>query len=329
MTNPVYELNSLDDEIFYVHYPIKYDVWSVDQINKLPKDKLVIINMCSEHWGDNLFKEDLALQCQQANLNFLILTHDPLEHLIHPQIMYFPHWYYHSKKYFKFKEMLLSRKYKLSCLNANVRPHRIANYFLLLDKSYRDQINVSFYNIHDEDLPGRLDDIILNDSEVQRWNQTKNQLPIKPIDTLPDQDREIDIPALTDSYIHLVTETTVIPKIFLSEKTWKPIATGTLFLIFGNPGSVAHLRDLGVDVFDDIIDHDYYDHESDWRIRLSCIHTLIDTLVTKDFEHIYKITEKRRLENQQKFFAGEFSGTYNQELSTQIEKLKKCINMPN
>ena len=99
-----------------------------------------------------------------------------------------------------------------------------------------------------------------------------------------------------------------------------------LFLIFGNAGTISHLRSLGVDVFDDIIDHDYYDTQLNWRTRLHCIHELIDQLVTYDLEHIFKITENRRIENQRKFFAGDFDTRYNQEIVSQIEKLKNYDN---
>ncbi|HAW05766.1 MAG TPA: hypothetical protein DCW83_13855 [Saprospirales bacterium] len=44
---------------------------------------------------------------------------------------------------------------------------------------------------------------------------------------------------------------------FLSEKAYKPFATGQLFVMHGCVGTVRALRDQGYDVFDDIISHDY------------------------------------------------------------------------
>lgn len=310
-----YETNQSDD-IFYMQSPSEY-IWSPNKLKDLSKYKLVIVNLCSEHWGDGGGCQ-AVVHCQKANLNFLILTHNPYEHLVHPRVIYFPYWYHYSKKYFKSLVLSNTKQYKLSCLNGNPRSHRIANYLLLLDKTYADQNCISFFNVSLDETPRRADDVSLTAQEYARWEQIKNHLPLRSNIS----DREINLPALTDSYIHLVTEPTVIPHIFITEKTWKPIASGMLFLIFGNPGTVAHLRNLGVDVFDDIIDHQLYDNELDWRIRLSCIHTVIDNLVVHDLEHIYKITESRRLENQRKFFAGDFDTRYNQELLFQIEKLK-------
>lgn len=53
---------------------------------------------------------------------------------------------------------------------------------------------------------------------------------------------------------------------FLSEKTFKPIVAGQMFVIHGCPGSIVALRKRGYDVFDDFIDHGY-DTTSDtvWR----------------------------------------------------------------
>lgn len=44
---------------------------------------------------------------------------------------------------------------------------------------------------------------------------------------------------------------------FLSEKAYKPFATGQLFVIHGCVGTIRALKDQGYDVFDDIINHDY------------------------------------------------------------------------
>ncbi|MDA9373798.1 hypothetical protein N9R43_00230 [bacterium] len=44
---------------------------------------------------------------------------------------------------------------------------------------------------------------------------------------------------------------------FLSEKSYKPFLTGQLFLIHGDVGTIAVLREQGYDVFDDVLDHHY------------------------------------------------------------------------
>lgn len=320
MTNSVYEMGMSNEEIFYIHHPGEYIVFP-EKLESLSKYKLVVVNSSSEHWGNGGGKFAVE-RCQAANLNFLVLTHNPHEHLFYPRLMYYPYWYHNSRNGFKQVKTSVVKKYKLSCLNGSPRPHRIANYLRLLNKSYIDQICVNFFNVVRPEMAERTDDVVLTDSEIHCWDTIKHDLPMRNGLIMKNASRTLDLPALTDSYVHLVTETTVIPHVFITEKTWKPIASGMLFLIFGNPGTVDHLRELGVDVFDDIIDHKYYDNQLDWRARLECIHTLIDYLVAQDLETIYKATHSRRLENQKKFFNGDFDLRYNQEISLQIEKLK-------
>jgi len=110
----------------------------------------------------------------------------------------------------------------------------------------------------------------------------------------------------------------VIDRIFISEKTWKPIATGQFFLHFGNPGTVAFLRTLGVDTFDDIIDHDRYDTVADWRKRLDCVHTVAGDLMDLDLQSIWDKTLDRRQSNVKKFFNGDFIQDYRYNI---IDKL--------
>jgi hypothetical protein len=62
-----------------------------------------------------------------------------------------------------------------------------------------------------------------------------------------------------------VTETSALIS-FTSEKIWKPIASGQLFLVVGSPGTCAWLRKLGFYTFDD-----EYDIEQNFASRLNLI----------------------------------------------------------
>ena len=170
----------------------------------------------------------------------------------------------------------------------------------------------------------RGDDVVLNNNMLSEWHDIYPKLTRKTdsISSLSKLDASVQDPAYTDSYINLVTETTVTPKLFVSEKTWKPIAAGQLFLVIGNPGTIAYLRGQGVDVFDDIIDHKYYDSESDWQRRILKIHELIEDLIAQDLYKINQATLERRQQNRTSFFAGTFDQTYQQQI-------QQCINMLN
>lgn len=64
-----------------------------------------------------------------------------------------------------------------------------------------------------------------------------------------------------DSYWNIVIETHIdienLPGVFITEKTWKPIAHYQPFVIMGCVGSLAHLRELGYKTFGDFIDESY------------------------------------------------------------------------
>lgn len=80
-----------------------------------------------------------------------------------------------------------------------------------------------------------------------------------------------DIEKHNDVYFSIVSETHVYDEIvFFSEKTYKPIYALHPFIIWGNPGSLKVLRDLGYKTFDGWI-NEAYDLEMDDRRRLEMI----------------------------------------------------------
>jgi hypothetical protein len=152
----------------------------------------------------------------------------------------------------------------------------------------------------------RPDDVQLSSEESETWQYLEKNLPHPDIWS----DTHQNLPALTDCYVHIISETTVIDRIFLSEKTWKPIASGQLFAMFGNPGSMTFLSSVGVDTFCDIIDHAAYDNILDWQERMIRMHQVIQDLQKENMQRIWDHTRTRRLENQKRLFAGEFNGGY-------------------
>lgn len=68
--------------------------------------------------------------------------------------------------------------------------------------------------------------------------------------------------------------------IFLTEKTYKAFAMCQIPIWFAVPGVVAQVRNLGFDLFDDIIDHSY-DSIHDQNARLSCLIQQIKLLNNK------------------------------------------------
>jgi hypothetical protein len=95
-------------------------------------------------------------------------------------------------------------------------------------------------------------------------------------------------------YVDLVTESNLMYH-QITEKTWKPMLSGQLFLILGATGIIKHLRETGVDVFDDFIDHSY-DNEPDVIKRIKMIVGSLHDL-EKNVEKIWAETYQRRIKN--------------------------------
>jgi hypothetical protein len=160
----------------------------------------------------------------------------------------------------------------------------------------------------------RPDDFALPKDTIERWQKIS---PVIYANSTPkfsqnfwNHHADNTYLAFEDSYVNLITETTVLPEVFITEKSWKAIASGQLFLLLGNAFSIKHLKDLGVDVFDDIIDHDHYDNETDWETRLTNLHAVLDQLMIMNLDSLWKQTYVRRLANQQKFYRGDFDKIY-------------------
>ena len=70
-----------------------------------------------------------------------------------------------------------------------------------------------------------------------------------------------------DIAIEIVAETNQTPdNFFITEKTFRPIAYGKLFLVIGSPEFEQNLKRLGFDIFDDIIDKSYDSESSYYRV---------------------------------------------------------------
>ena len=319
----VYNINN--KSVFYFSffpYPSNNAGYSsteiLEQLSALKKYSLVIADFSKERMRHNPLYDVF----EQLGINFVMLTYDITQHKSRSKLLYYPVLYHWIRYRFQRRPTTdLRKKYKLSCLNGTLRWHRVYNYFLLKSRADFDNYLCTLHVQPELDDPQEMQiRTDLSDEIVQQWELIKNQLPLR--DQLGQENKiraewDITHPAYTDSYINLVTETDM-SNAFVTEKIWKPVASAQLFLIVGHQNAVAHLRSLGVDTFNDIVDHDYYDNEPDWQIRIQKIHKVLDKLLSQDIESIYKDTEQRRTSNSKKFFNGEFGVNYQQDL---IEKI--------
>jgi hypothetical protein len=102
---------------------------------------------------------------------------------------------------------------------------------------------------------------------------------------------------------------------FLTEKTFKCLKHGHLFLIAGGPGTIAALRELGYRTFDHAIDHSY-DTIADNTDRYLALRQEIVRLNSQDLHSVYQRCIPDLIHNQSLFLAGK-----QQRLNNLLERL--------
>lgn len=96
------------------------------------------------------------------------------------------------------------------------------------------------------------------------------------------------------TFLSLVSESTCEPGvIYLSEKTFKPIAMGHPFIIIGSMGSIRELKKIGYKTFDKFWDESYDDCNSD-KERIDRIIDILLYLKSKNFEELISIREEMK-----------------------------------
>jgi hypothetical protein len=266
---------------------------------KITTDKINLVDLSQNYTSpSDVLALDVAFK--KLNISYIILSPNTCQPS--DTILYFPMFYLYGIISWNKFNIAYPKNVSFSCLNRNPHVHRIYNYIKLLNKNYQNSSIMSFYNTEGSDFNNCYSQL---DTEIlENWYKIKSTL-----ETQCSNDLEIDHPAYKSAYINIVTETTVFDEVFLSEKIWKPIASGQLFLVVGSRNTIQYLRELGVDVFDDIIDHSY-DVNQNWKSRIDKMQESLDKLLSQDLELIFKITEDRRMNNVNNFFAGKFGIHY-------------------
>jgi hypothetical protein len=290
------------------------------------KNKILVIFFSDSNFGNIPF--DLHDKIKTYLLNFLILSSDSSHHLQKSNLVYHPFYYYFLKNVLKDQAIgnnrinRVKRRYKVCCLNGTPRPHRIYNYLVLKNKSYYDDC---FFSIHTDPVNiknNRGDEPLLPNNIITEWDNVSANLPMFGDTNICSHHIDLSHPAYRNSYINLVTETTVAHNFFISEKTWKPIAAGQLFLLFSCAGSVEHLRGYGIDTFDDIINHDYYDIEPDPFKRMFKLHEILDDLVKENLHEIFIKTHNRRKKNMELFYNIDLGKRYTNDIQQLVQNIK-------
>ena len=193
------------------------------------------------------------------------------------------------------------RKHIVSLVNFKLRVHRIYTYLQLEKKQYYNQIYIrwlkdSSTKLVEDTIDANTLSNILGTGEFDRFLNIRNTFNhIRNRNTEWNNCRSIGL-GWRNSYLNIVSEARVEDLGYLTEKIYKPLLAGQLFLVQGAPGSIAYLRRMGFDVFDDYIDHNRYDQELDWQRRTDLMLSVLDDIFP-NIESIFFSTTDRRQQN--------------------------------
>lgn len=179
-------------------------------------------------------------------------------------------WFTTIKYNIKKIELNLKKKSQYDFINLN-RRFRESRYMVFNDLKNSGMLNNAFYTNHwsgKEDMTLRISQFVKNSSgsDAIFCNKICTDEFMKEINNIntTDQGFKLDLSLkdldLSDiSYLELVNEThfTSCSNLFISEKTFRAIALGHIFLICGQPGTLSHLKNQGFQTFDDLFDESY------------------------------------------------------------------------
>jgi hypothetical protein len=169
------------------------------------------------------------------------------------------------------------RSHAFSCLNRNPTFHRLILYTKIKQRNLLDRFIYSFYDrcpyqghpVTSYQYRGI--ERFVGEGEADLCRQNLQDFPLSWAgETLGANDHTISHPAYQDAWCNVVTETSAVVS-FTSEKIWKPIAAGQLFLIAGAPGTAAWLKSIGFHTFDD-----HYDLKINLSTRFDLLVDVID-----------------------------------------------------
>jgi hypothetical protein len=210
------------------------------------------------------YKEKTVILDQFAQTHgiptYLALSQFSLHKHTHLVEINYPSWLFVFKKQNLPAWNDRERSHAFSCLNRNPTWHRLVLYTLIKQQGLLDRFIYSFYDrcpyqghaINSYQYRGLVD--IVGQEIAELCMRNLKDFPLSWAgETLGDNDHTIGHPAYQDAWCNVVTETSGVIS-FTSEKIWKPIASGQLFLVAGAPGTLAWLQGLGFHTFEDHYD---------------------------------------------------------------------------
>lgn len=290
-------------------------------------DKLAVA-ITIENYNNLINNNELIEFITQINLRFDLLIlyeyhgnqkplNDISQLLIHTIVLYwnfketrlnyfyYPQWIFYNADLTNDMNIITTKYlFNCACRNFNERPGKIYNYIKLQQRSYFNNILFSTYK---SILPFRYWAVteFYEDTNIELQKFIEEYNTWKPMDAdnsinigldLVASMSSIDYDVYKTSLFHIVAESE-IDKFMLSEKTYKIFAAGQIPIMCGPQHAIKHLRDIGFDMFDDIINHEYYDNISNNKDRIDAMHEILDKIAVLDHNQLLINTATRRMNN--------------------------------
>jgi len=188
-----------------------------------------------------------------------------------------------------------SKLKKFLCLNRIPREPRYFFMYEMYKRNLLDHFNASLDKVNSLDEIISYNDNVFMDSITDKSEFNKMLLTLPwTVDTTEFKVNHWDTNNTTfahNNLIFIVTETLVkgdMHNLFLTEKTFKPISLQMPFIVIGQPGTLARLKELGYKTFSDFWDESY-DQELDPLVRMNKICNLVGNLSKLTIEELKSI----------------------------------------
>lgn len=296
----IYFINIFDPSFFVKNLEIGFKCISDEYLEDIRKNKsaIVMMNVMEGYSGcDNNFDLEIIdkwineSELPHENVHYLSgnLMIDEIRKIKNLKfkchgISSFDFWlnYIDVKSYKTIEFKPKSEKFHFLTYNRNPRRHRLLFLSKLLQKNLLNYGKVSCNNFD-----------VTNFSHESWFDLVKNLNEIVPI--IINKPLEINwandmtLNDYEETFVSVVTETLVDKNtLFISEKIWKPIALGHPFIILGNKGSLAYLKENGFKTFDKWFDESY-DESEDMEEKIEIIVNIIDSIKNKTIDELIQI----------------------------------------
>jgi len=186
-------------------------------------------------------------------------------------------------------------EYQFLCLNNFDKPHRLATVLMLHQKNFAKR---TLWSYRADAIDHNKVNQIIADYNPKMINFDVPHLIDQQYEKF-DQEKNIEH-LYSKAMCTIVTETDYLFEHtqFATEKSWNSIFYGTIPIVVSCPGTVDIMREHGVDVYDDLVDHSY-DEIKNNTDRFNKITQVIDQCASwRDYRQMMSLTATRQLRNQ-------------------------------